>query len=169
MRTLLKWVDATNGWMGQAMKWFVIAAALFTCLEVTQRYVFGHPTMWGYEIPIHIGAAMYVLAWGYVHHEKGHVRVDVLYSRFPERTKAIVDVGCFIALFLPVVGFLTYQSWKWMIHAWSIGEKSVFTYWYPPISPLRTAIFIGLALFLLQGLAQFWRDLYLAVRGERYD
>jgi len=45
----------------------------------------------------------------------------------------------------------------------------VFTYWYPPISPLRTAIFIGLALFLLQGLAQFWRDLYLAVRGERYD
>ena len=154
--------------MGQAMKWFVIIAAGFTCLEVTQRYVFSHPTMWGYETPIHIGAAMYVLAWGYVHREKGHVRVDVFYGRFSERTRARVDVVAFLVLFLPVIGFLTYQSFNWMVRAYTIWEKSTFTYLYIPIAPLRTAIFVGLLLFLLQGLAQFWRDLYMAVRGEQY-
>jgi TRAP-type mannitol/chloroaromatic compound transport system permease small subunit len=169
VRTVLKWVDSANGWMGQMMKWFLIVAGLFTCLEVTQRYVFDHPTMWGYEMPIHIGAAMYVLAWGYVHREKGHVRVDVIYARFSDRTKAIVDTVAFLVLFLPVIGFLTYEAGDWMIRSWKILEKSVFTYWYPPIYPLRTAIFIGLVLFLAQGLTQFWRDLYFAVKGERYD
>jgi len=152
--------------MGQIAKWMVMIAASFTCIEVTQRYLFASPSMWGYETPIHIGAAMYVLAWGYVHREKGHVRVDVLYGRFSERTKAKVDVVAFLVLFLPVIGFLTYQSFSWMVRAWAIGEKSVFTYLYWPIAPLRTAVFVGLALFLLQGLAQFWRDLYMAVRGE---
>lgn len=169
MRAYLKLVDSVNGWMGQAMKWFIIIAASFTCLEVAQRYLFDHPTMWGYEVPIHIGAAMYVLAWGYVHREHGHVRVDVIYSRFPDRTKAIVDTVAFLVLFLPVIGFLCYEAASWMIHSWKILENSVFTYWYPPIYPLRTAIFAGLVLFLLQGIAQFWRDLYFALKGERYD
>jgi TRAP-type mannitol/chloroaromatic compound transport system permease small subunit len=169
VRTLLKSIDRVNGWMGQAMKWFIIAAAAFTCLEVTQRYVFVHPTMWGYEMPIMIAAAMYLLSWGYVHREKGHVRVDVFYNKFSDRTKAIVDSCCFVVLYMPVIGFLTMQAWKWMVYAISINEKSTFTYWYPPLAPLRIAIFVGLLLFLLQGLAQFWRDLYMAVKGVRYD
>jgi len=155
--------------MGEVVKWFVIAAALVTCFEVTQRYVFNRPTMWGYEIPIMIAAAMYCLAWGHVHKHKGHVRVDIVYARLSDRTKAIFDSVLFVCLFMPVIGFLTLQSWNWMVRAWQIGEKSVFTYWYPPIAPLRTVIFVGIVLFLLQGLVQFWRDAYRAVKGVPYD
>lgn len=169
VKTLLKAIDTVNEWMGQAMKWFVIVAALFTCIEVTQRYLFNRPTMWGYEMPIMIAGAMYALSWGYVHKHHGHVRVDVFYQRFSDRTKARVDVASFIVLFFPVISFLAIQSWNWMYRSWLIAEKSTFTYWYPPIAPLRTAIFLGVALFLIQGLAQFWRDLYMAVKGERYD
>jgi TRAP-type mannitol/chloroaromatic compound transport system permease small subunit len=155
--------------MGESVKWLVVAAILVTCFEVMQRYVFNHPTMEGYEIPIQIGAAMYALSWGFVLLRKGHVRVDIFYAKFSDRTKALVDVICFAVLFLPVVSYLTYKSYVWMAYAWRIGEKSVFTYWYPPIAPLRTLIFIGLALFLLQGLAQFWRDIYMLAKGEQYD
>ena len=169
MKTLIKSIDAVNEWVGEAVKWFVIAAALVTCFEVTQRYVFNRPTMWGYEIPIMIAGAMYCLSWGYVHKHKGHVRVDIVYNRLSDRAKAIFDSVLFVCFFLPVIGFLGLQSWNWMVRAWKIGEKSVFTYWYPPIAPLRTAIFVGVALFLLQGLAQFWRDLYRAVKGVPYD
>ena len=74
-----------------------------------------------------------------------------------------------IVLFLPVVGFLCFEAGDWMLRSWKILEKSTFTYWYPPIYPLRTVIFAGLLLFLLQGFAQFLRDLYFAVKGEHYD
>jgi len=169
VNTLLKTIDSVNEWMGQAVKWLVIVAAGITCFEVAQRYIFNRPTMQGYELPIMIAGAMYCLSWGYVHKHKGHVRVDVFYGRFSDRTKAIFDTVLFLVLFMPVIGFLIFQSWNWMVRAWRIGEKSVFTYWYPPIAPLRTFIFIGIALFLLQGLAQFFRDVYFAVKGERYD
>ena len=169
MKRLLKAIDTVNGWMGEGVKWLVIAAIQVTCFEVMQRYVFNNPTMWGYETPIQIGAAMYALSWGYVLLQKGHVRVDIFYAKFSERTKALVDVVCFIFLFFPVISYLTYKAFTWMTYAWRIGEKSVFTYWYPPIAPLRTLIFIGVALLLLQGLAGFWRDIYMLAKGERYD
>ena len=169
MRRLLKTIDSINTWMGEAVKYLCIVAALITCVEVTQRYVFNNPTMWGYELPIQIGAAMYALVWGYVLLQKGHVRVDIFYAKYSEKTKSFVDVACFLVLFLPVISVLAYKSFTWMVYAWSINEKSVFTYWYPPIAPMRTLIFVGVALLLLQGLAQLWRDVYFLAKGERYD
>jgi TRAP-type mannitol/chloroaromatic compound transport system permease small subunit len=169
MSKLLRIIDSTNERLGLAMRWLVIAAILVMVIEVAQRYFFHRPTMWGYEIPVQVGAAMYVLSWGYVHFRHGHVRVDVFYSRFPPRSRAIVDVACFLLLFVPVIGFLMYTSGAWMARAWEIGEKSVLTYWYPPIAPLRTAIFLGILFLLLQGIADFIRDLHLLVRGKPYD
>jgi len=169
MRQILRLTDTANEWMGRQMRWFVIAAALVGVTEVVQRYVFNHPTMWGYEIIIMIGAAMYALSWGYVHLQHGHVRVDVFYTRFSTRGKAIVDVVCFLLLFLPVIGVFLYSSGSWMVHAWAVNEKSVETYWYPPIAPLRTAIFVGVFLLFSQGVARFIRDLSLAIRNRPYD
>ena len=169
MTKFVRLVEYTNEWMGRAMRWVIMVAIGFTCLEVFQRYVFNHPTMWGYEVPIHLGAAFYTLAWGFVLLKKGHVRVDVFYAKFTERGRAMVDVVCFFVLFLPVIGVLAYTSGDWMIHAWAIGERSNMTYWYPPIAPLRTAIFIGIVLFLLQGIAQLWKDLHFLTRGEHVD
>jgi len=166
MSKLLRIIDATNERVGQAMKWFVIAAMLVMVIEVAQRYLFHRPSMWGYEIPVQVGAAMYVLSWGYVHLSHGHVRVDVFYSHFSPRTRTIVDIACFFLLFVPVIGFLIYTSGAWMARAWNIGEKSVLTYWYPPIAPLRTTIFVGMLLLLLQGIAHFIRDLHLLVRSK---
>ncbi len=151
------------------MKWFMLGMIFFGVLEVTQRYVFNHPTMWGYELIIMLGAAMYPLTWACVHRRHGHVRVDVFYSRMSTRGKAIVDVVCGVLFFFPVIVFLVYTSGVWMWHAWEIGEKSVETYWYPPIAPLRTAVFVGVVLFLVQGVAQFIRDAHLLVRGRPYD
>jgi len=169
VKRLLKTIDSVNAWMGQAVKYICLAAAAITCIEVTQRYVFNHPTMWGYELPIQLGAAMYALSWGYVLLQKGHVRVDIFYAKFSDRKKALVDVACFICLFLPVISVITYKAFTWMVYAWRISEKSLFTYWYPPSAPMRTLIFVGVALLLIQGLAQFWRDLYMLAKGERYD
>ncbi|MFO7667206.1 MAG: TRAP transporter small permease subunit, partial [Desulfobacterales bacterium] len=110
VKRLLKTIDTVNGWMGEGVKWLVVAAILVTCFEVMQRYVFNNPTMWGYETPIQIGGAMYALSWGYVLLQKGHVRVDIFYAKFSDRRKALVDVVCFVALFLPVISYLTYTS-----------------------------------------------------------
>jgi len=169
MKRILRFVDATSTWTGRIVLWLSVILVIVMTYEVFMRYALNSPTMWAYETSIMIGAAMYALSWAYVHRERAHIRVDLIYSRLSSRGKAIVDTICAFFLFFPLISLLGYMAFSWMARAWKINEKSVETYWYPPIAPLRTAVFIGLVLFGLQGLVQFIRDVYLLVRNKSYD
>lgn len=151
------------------MRWLAVFLMLVICSEVFMRYVLNKPTIQGPVIACFTGAALYSISWGYVLLHKRHIRVDVFYARFPTRLKAIIDVICAVLFLLPLIGLLTYAGWWWMWYAYTTTERSLMTYWYPITSPVRTAVFIGLCLFTLQGLAQFYRDIYSLVRNKAYD
>jgi len=169
MRKVLKSIDTLNEWVGKIGQWFALFLVLNIAQEVIMRYVFNRPSMWAYETSLMFGAALYALGYGYAQRLRAHVRVDVFYIRLSPRGKAIIDAVCGVFIFLPVIGFMVYTSWGWMIHAWVIKEKMVETYWYPPAYPLRTVVALGFAFLLLQGLAQLFRDFYLMIRNKAYD
>ena len=169
MRKVLKMIDSANEWLGERLKWVVIFLMIVICSEVMMRYVFNHPTSQLPVIMTWTGTALYSLAFGYVMLHKGHVRVDVLYTRFSDRLKGVMDVILWFVFFLPAIGSLGYAGFNWMVHAWATHERSMLTYWYPPMAPVRTIMFIGLVMFFLQGLATLFRDLYMAVRSKPYD
>jgi TRAP-type mannitol/chloroaromatic compound transport system permease small subunit len=147
----------------------VFALIGFIVGEVVLRYVFNHPTTQGPVLATMTGAALYALSLGYILLHHGHVRIDILYGRLSPRRKAVLDVVLTLLFFFPVIGLLTYAGGEWMSFAWRTGERSGQTYWYPLLGPVRTAVFAGLALFLLQGIAQFVRDLHFAIRNRPYD
>ncbi|MEE9400161.1 MAG: TRAP transporter small permease subunit [Dehalococcoidales bacterium] len=169
MRKIIKAIDATNEFTGRSVRWLAIFLMLVICTEVFMRYALNKPTIQGPVIATMTGAALYTLSWGYVHLHRRHIRVDVFYTRFSTRGKAIIDVVCALVFLLPLIGLLTYAGWEWVWYAWSTGERSGQTYWYPITGPIRTVVFIGLVLFAFQGLAQFFRDIYLLVRNRAYD
>ncbi len=166
MRTILRTIDSINEWIGRSLKWVIMFLILVVCAEVFMRYVFNNPTSQLPVIQTWTGTALYSLAFGYVYLHKAHVRVDVIYNRFSERVKAIVDVVLWFVFFMPAIGFLGYAGFNWMAHAWRSGERSMITYWYPPMGPIRTIVFIGLVLFFLQGVATLYRDLYRAIKDK---
>lgn len=151
------------------MRWLVIILILVMTTEVIMRYGFNHPTMWAYESSLQLGCAMYAFAFCYAQRHNAHVRVDVFYSHLSPRGKAMVDVICGLLMFLPVVGLLVSASWVWMIKSWTIQEKMVETYWYPPYYPLRTVVAIGWTMLCLQGLAGIFRSSYTLIRNKAYD
>lgn len=164
MSITLRLIDSINRWVGHGIKWFAVVLVCLGTYEVVMRYAFNSPTRWGYETLLMLGAAMYVLSWGYVHLEHGHIRLDVFYARLSARAKAIMDVACTTLLFFPLVGILAYTSASRMWDSWETGERSIAATWYPPLGPIRTLVFIGICLFALQGIAQFIRDLYVLSR-----
>jgi len=169
MRKTLKIIDSVNEWVGRQMKWLVFALIIIICSEVISRYVFNRPTI---QLPVIVtmtGAALYALSFGYILLHHGHVRVDIFYTRLSQRRKAVLDVILTVLFFFPVIGLLTYAAGEWMWFAWASGERSMQTYWYPLLGPVRTAVFVGLGLFFFQGVAQFVRDLHLAIRSKPYD
>jgi len=169
MRKIIKAIDNTNEWAGRSVRWLAIFLMLVICFEVFMRYVLNKPTIQGPVIASFSGAALYSISWGYVHLHKRHIRVDVFYSRFSLRVRAAVDTICGLLFLLPLITLLTYAGWWWMWYAWSTTERSLMTFWYPITGPIRTLVFIGLCLFALQGLAQFYRDIYCLVRNRVYD
>jgi TRAP-type mannitol/chloroaromatic compound transport system permease small subunit len=166
MNNLLKIIDSTSKRVGQVMGCIAIIIVCLGAFEVVMRYGFNNPTNWGYDTLLMAGASMYVLSWAYVHLEHGHIRLDLFYIRFSTKVKAIVDVICTLLFFFPLISFLIYASALKMWRSWITGEISIETTWYPPLGPLRTAVFIGLCLFALQGIAQFIRDLHILMRHK---
>jgi len=169
MRRALKLLDALIEWIGEKLKYVCLFLIMVVCAEVMMRYVFNSPTSQLPVIQTWTGTAFYALAFGYVNKLKGHVRVDVLYSRLTDRAKAIMDIVLWFVFFLPGIGLLTYAAFNWAVYAWRTNEMSMMTYWYPPLAPVRTVLFIGMALFFLQGVATLIRDAYFVARSQPYD
>ena len=169
MKKALRSIDTISEWSGRLARVFTVALIGVMVTEVTMRYVFNRPTMWAYETSIMLGAALYAMGFCFVECHDAHVRVDVFYSKFSLRARALVDViGGFI-VFLPLITVVVYASWQWMIKAWITKEKMFETYWFPPAYPLRTAVAIGFALLAIQGLVHLYRNLYVLIRNKKYD
>ena len=66
---------------------------------------------------------------------------------------------------------LTSLVWNYGIAAESgdANEKMAETYWYPPVTPLKVMIALGICLLTLQGAGQFFRDFYLLIKNKTYD
>jgi len=169
MKRLLSTIDAISKWSGLIARWACLVLVLVICFEVVARYVFDSPTIWVHETSMMLGVFIVCMGWSFVHLHHGHVRVDVFYSRLSPRGKAITDIGCFLAFFLPLMIVLIYHSVVMAWEAYIFDEVLMASFWYPPALPIRIVMVIGLSLFLLQGLAGFGRDVYLARKGVRID
>jgi len=146
-----------------------VVLVLVGTFEVVMRYVFNAPTIWGFETSIMLGGGLYALGWAYDYLHDSHVRVDIFYSRFSPRAKAISDLICTAIFFFPLMVMLSKAAISWAWRSWAIGEVMSQSYWFPPAAPSRTVLAVGVCLFTLQGLARFIRDAYLAIRGTSLD
>lgn len=167
MRKLVRVIDAIGEYTGKVARWACVAIVLVLVYEVVSRYIFNSPTIWVMDTAMMLGSTIAILGWVYTHNYHGHIRIDILYTHWSIRTRAIVDVICTVFLFFPLVIVLIYTAGSRALFAWSMGE--VLTeggYWYPPAFPVRVMMFIGLILFAFQGLAHFIRDLYFLVRSK---
>jgi len=167
VKRFLSIIDRMNERMGS---WVRILVYIFTglvCLEVLLRYGFNKPTI---QLPVIVtmtAAAMYALSLGNIMRNDGHVRIDIFSRLYSEKGKALLEILGGLLLFFPVIGALTVSAMGWTWYAWSIDERDTQTFWYARIAPIRTAVMIGLLLFLVQGVAVFVRNVDILFRRKK--
>ncbi len=145
--------------------WGCLALVLALSFEVLMRYAFDRPTIWAHETSMMLGLFVVTIGWSWVHLNHGHVRVDVFYTRLSPRGKAMTDIACFLVFFLPLLLVLIYAAAQTAWDAYVFKEVLMASFWYPPALPIRLVMLIGLCLFLLQGTAEFVRDVYAVTKG----
>lgn len=166
MRIVIRFIDSVSETSGKVICWACVALVLVLVYEVTARYVFNAPTIWAYDTSTMLGGTIAAVGWVYTHRVGGHVRIDVIYTCLSSRGKAAIDVICALLLLFPLFSAIVYASAYRMWFAWSMGEVSIESYWYPPAGPIYTVMFLGFSLFFLQAVAHFIRDLHLLIRNK---
>jgi len=158
-------VDSLNEWIGRIAAYSLYVLFAVMLFDVIARYAFNAPTQFAFELTLFIFSYACLLGGGYVLLHRGHVNVDIFYSRLPPRGRAIMDL-CTAPIIFIFVGVLLWQGWAVFWNSFSFLEHSTVSRWNPPIYPVKIALPIGAGLVLLQALAKVIRDVIIAIRGR---
>ena len=89
--------------------------------------------------------------------QEAHVRVDIIYSRLSSRNKAWIDLLGSLLLLLPVVSFIAWISWTYVIESWNVMEGSREAGGLPGVFLLKSLILVLAVMLILQALVQIAR------------
>ncbi|WP_176761392.1 TRAP transporter small permease subunit [Desulforhopalus singaporensis] len=157
-------IDAISNWSGKVLALFLLVMIAITMYEVIARYVFSRPTTWALEATTMIFGTYMICSLAYSLLSKAHVSMDIFYSKWSDRTRAIVDL-CTFPLVTIFIGLILWQSTVYGIESVQIREHAA-TVWSPPLYPWKMTIPFGMLLLLLQHISDFIRNLVLAITGE---
>jgi TRAP-type mannitol/chloroaromatic compound transport system permease small subunit len=160
MLLLANRLEAVTRGAGLALAWLTLAMVMVTSFVVVQRYLFDSGSIALQESISFMHAAAFMLAAAYTLASNDHVRVDIFYSGFSARGKALVDLAGTLLLLLPFCAFLIYSSWEFVSVSWSVRESSPEAGGLPFPFPALMKSFIpcGALLLGLQGCVTVLRS-----------
>ncbi len=150
---LARWIDVLTDGFGAIAKWAVLAACLISAANAGVRYSLNMSSNAFLEIQWYLFAGAVMLGAAQVLRLNEHVRVDVLYGRYPTRVKVWVDLLGILFFLMPVMVMMIYLSWPMFIGMLESGEMSSnaggLVRW-----PVMLLIPLGFGLLILQGLSE---------------
>jgi len=139
-------------WTGRKVSWLTALLVLVICYDVVMRYLFNSSSVAIYEIEWHIFALIFLLGAAYAFKHDRHVRVDVLYSRFPPKTQAWVNLTGTVFLLIPFCCILITQGVEFVSNSFRLSESSPDPGGLPSRYLIKAAIPAGFALLLVQAV-----------------
>jgi TRAP-type mannitol/chloroaromatic compound transport system permease small subunit len=127
---------------------------LFSSLS---RYILDSPVIWGVEMAQFVMVVYFTVGGAFSLLLNAHVRMDILYSRWSYRGRAIADILTFFFLisYLLILIYGCYSSTAYSIQY----NQHNNTAWGPPIAPVKILIGVGLILMILQSFSEFLKDI----------
>ena len=132
---------------------FLAVMMVLTGVDVLGRYLFNKPVPGSYEMTEFMMPVVIAFGLAYCALEKGHVRVELVTSRLPKRTQAVMNTIVTL-VFLGLFILVTWQTWlraKGMI---DVGQLSLTL--YIPVYPFVLSVAVGCAALCIVVL----RDLF---------
>lgn len=159
-------VDRFNSRLGIAVSWLTLAMVAVGAYNAVVRYL-GRFTGWNLssnaylELQWYMFSLVFLLGAAYALKTNAHVRVDVVYSRLPERWRRRIDLWGSLLFLIPFAVFGLVMSWPAVRNSWAVLEISSDPGGLPRY-PIKSVLLVAFALLALQGMAEAvrsWRRL----------
>jgi TRAP-type mannitol/chloroaromatic compound transport system permease small subunit len=143
----------------------IVALLAVLLLEVFARYGLGRPTVWGGDLATMLNGSIFLLGAAATLRQGGHIRIDALSDRLPERIQNLIGALAYLLLMAPLLTLLAYVAAQDTGDAFASGEVDLASAWQVPVWPMRALIALCLGLLLLQVVAEGLRHLAHLRRG----
>ncbi len=157
-----------NLWLGKAVSWLTLTMVLGTFAIVLLRYGFNLNSIQVQESVIYMHGMVFMLGAAYTYAQNEHVRVDIFYQKFSERTRLVVDMVGILLLLLPVMLFIWVMCFRYVESSWAIKEVSNETGGLPYLYLLKSLLLAMPALMIYQGVVEFISKLGLLLKWWQF-
>ena len=138
--------------VGECTSWLALVIVALMATNVLLRYLFRTGSVWAQELEWHLLVPLILFGTSYALRHGEHVRVDIVYGKFTERNKTIVDLVSAI-LCVVISALFIWFSLHYVQQSYVIGESSQDPGGLPYRYLLKGLIPIGFALLLAQSIA----------------
>ncbi len=138
--------------LGRATSWLALVIVVLMSTNVLLRYGFSYGTVWSQELEWHLLAPLILFGMSYAMLHGEHVRVDVLYAKFGERTKLRIEILSHL-LCIAISFIIIWLSFQYVQQSYVIGEESADPGGLTHRWVLKALIPLGFALLSLQCVA----------------
>jgi TRAP-type mannitol/chloroaromatic compound transport system permease small subunit len=158
LNAITKGIDFLIEKQGQFTSFLIVPLLFIVLYEVMMRYVFNAPTVWGFEATAFAYGMHYMLGLSFMEHAEGHVRVDIITSRFPKKAQAVIMILGYLIIFMPVYVLMTWGAIKFA-HTATITDELNSTSWAPRIWPFKIIMALSFLFLVVQGLSTMLKNL----------
>ena len=153
----IKIIDYISLKTGRATMYLVFVMMFILILSFVTRNIINIPLIWIIEMAQFVMTGYYLLGGGYSMLTDDHVRMDLIYSKLKDKTKALLDslTSAFLIFYLVVLLYGSISSLTYTIET----NQRLFTAWAPYVWPIKSIMTFGILLMLLQSIAIFFKDL----------
>ena len=153
----INFIDYVSLKTGRATMYLVFVMMFILILSFVTRNIINIPLIWIIEMAQFVMTGYYLLGGGYSMLTDDHVRMDLIYSKLKDKTKALLDslTSVFLIFYLVVLFYGSISSLTYTIET----NQRLFTAWAPYVWPIKSIMTFGIGLMLLQSIAIFFKDL----------
>ncbi|MBI5322431.1 TRAP transporter small permease subunit [Bradyrhizobium sp.] len=166
---VIRWIDQFSDITGKLISLTMLFLVVSITYEVVARYFFHSPTIWVYEASYMVNGAAFMLGCGYALFKGAHVRTDIFWDNYSERTKGIIDLVSYLVLFFPTMMTMMFISVDDAWSSFTLGERSQESIWRAIMWPFRASIPLSALLFMIQGVSEALKCWYQIRFGREFQ
>lgn len=166
IKVFVRYVDAMNRFIGR-ITMYLIFVMMAVLIYSSVMKTFFNPSLFTLEIAQFLMVAYFLLGGPYSMQTGDHVRMDLVYGAWSDKTRAWVDIFTAVFLFTYLI-ILLYGGISSTAYSFGVGANGIlerkFSAWRPYMWPIKSIMVIGIFLMLLQAVSAFFKDI-AKIRG----
>lgn len=144
--------------IGHYCSWLNAILVIVIIVQVFLRYVMGMGLVVLEELQWHFYAVGIMFGLSYCLVQNTHIRLDLLYDNYSQRTKQWVELLGHLLLLLPIIIIILIHGWDFLIDSWLVRERSDSPIGLPARYIIKSFLLSGFGLLALAAFSRMVRS-----------